>query len=265
MFRSRPMNQNGVVLERASRWWLTASLGEKDFLPSKDLIVWIDGFEMLTTSWAVAGCYDVTYKSPTGADITCKYAHLSDVDRYRREFTLEAAVMRIEYTELSTFLYLNAVEEGIRGYACELAKPPKKLPMGVALLRAVEEKTSMWKKKDFLLVKRQHNPNKGHGRGQGQQFQLQDVPPPPPFHATPQENGKHGGGKPPKKAGDPSRASKTKDGKAVCFKWNEGNCTMNNCKFVHGCSKRLASGHACGQNHIASRHDPSKHGAVAKN
>ena len=137
--------------------------------------------------------------------------HLSEADRYRRELTLDTPILRKEYTEQYAHIYLNAVEEATRGYATEIAKPPKKIPYGRALLKSVEEKVSYWKKKDHLLVPRgQNTGNKGDGNKGGNQFN-QPPPPPPPRGPNAAAASKGGGRKGQKQEG--GRASKTANGR----------------------------------------------------
>ena len=49
-----------------------------------DLLVWLDFFETLTLTWAVCGCYDVDFTGADGKVTKMKFAHLSDLDQYRR-------------------------------------------------------------------------------------------------------------------------------------------------------------------------------------
>ena len=78
---------------------------------------------------------------------------------------------------------------------------------------------------------------------------------------TDQQNGK-GGGKRPKKQSATGLAAETKNGKKVCFAYNNPHgCNKGqSCNFAHACSVKIAGGFACGMDHTAAKHDESRHG-----
>ena len=223
----------------------------KDTLPMVDFL---ENFERLTVTWAVAGCYSVTNTMSSEPNATCLYVKQHEVDTYRREFSLEAGNLRKYFTEGSSVRYLTAVEESMRGEAVKNARPPKKKPYGKSLVLAVETKASAWTKFRNLLIPRSE-PTKPKGHVQPQLI--------PGLPAIMDQSGggkANGKGKQPKKLrnsgkGTTSAQLTTADGARPCFKFNsKDGCKQKECRFPHVCNAVLPSGFLCGQKHTQMAH-----------
>ena len=224
-----------------------------------DLLMWLDFFETLTSSWAICGCYDVEFVGADGKTTKMKFAHLSDVDQYRREFVVEAIALRKEFTDSSVMEYLDVIELFFRGIAVELGKPPQRLPWGMALLRALESKSSIWTKRANILIPRRmpHKPEPTQPN-RGLAIPFQPNQPNVPNSPGRFKHGDKNGGK--QKEKGKGKGKRTKEGKTPCFLYNGSGCNRSDCRFDHVCSAVLSDGMACGSKHKASEHDPKKHG-----
>ena len=190
-------------------------------------------FEILTQTWATCGCFDVSIKitQPGQADSTkqVKYAHWSDCDAYRFLFMHEASVLREKYPEWKVLNFLMTIEEGVRGYACQMARQDvDPVPWGTALLAAYKNNPELWNLHRHLLdgdaSAPSHQlapPQQSHGEGQAR-----------PFRAV------H------------CRAFQTAQG-----------CYKQNCEYLHACNAVKSNGGFCNlKNHGAANHNWSKGG-----
>ena len=226
-----------------------------------DLLTWLDLFETLTITWAVCGCYEIDWKDRDERVVKIKMAHQSDLDQYRREFVTEALILRKTFTDASVVLYLDTIELSFRSHACELGKPPLKMPWGLALLKAQEVKAANWSKRDNLLVARQR-------KNDGRQPPPPSTPTWPPAHlpafaalANEPYNQPNVPASPRKPRGGKNKAKETtKDGKVPCFLYNGAGCKRPQCRFAHVCNVVLKEGGLCGAKHPASSHDEKQHG-----
>ena len=229
-----------------------------------DLLDWMFAFEYTARSWAIVGNYDVEYvpmDSESLAKKTVRYAHMADLEAYRRELAGDIPCLRKLNTEESVLNYKEKLEEEIRKKAIEFARPPLKYPWGLSLLKACDVKASLWTKLDYLLIPRYWAQWSRH---------LPSAPPPQLMAiedssgggASSAQGGKADGkGKrePKKKV---KKGKQTADGQKVCFKFN-GNkgCQTAGCQFKHVCNVTMPSGAICGGSHSRKNHDPAKHGA----
>ena len=135
----------------------------------------------------------------------------------------------------------------------------------------MESKASLWTKLRNLLVERQDN-----RKPKGRQPRMPPSSPLPFFPMlanAPHEQHVDGGNPPPPPKGQGKKkkgsavgfASETKNGKKVCFAYNNPHgCKKANCTFTHACSIKVGSGHACGMDHPAMKHDEARHGRLEK-
>ena len=202
-----------------------------DVMGQATLSKWFSSFDIVTNTWAVTGCFDVTHKGETR-----KYAHWAELTSYLYEFQAKANELRdTHYGDTKIYLYLSAMEEEFRAKAIELCRSGEEVPFGDALKRSIKENAHLWQEKRHLVEGQQQR--SGGGRGN---YQSNLQPLPAASFQTPK---------------NPSNSP--------CKFFNSNNgCTNKKCQFAHTCNRKLQSGKLCGQNHVAQSHDEGKHGKV---
>ena len=97
----------------------------EDDAAAGDLYLFLSRLDVLSLTWGVVGCYDVTYQSAT-----CKFCHASEASQYYYEFHFKAGDLRARFTDQSIHVYLTVVEEAFRGKAVEFTRSADKIPWG---------------------------------------------------------------------------------------------------------------------------------------
>ena len=199
---------------------------------SQTMANWIRCFGIVTTTWAVTGCFKVAFEGKETL-----YAHWAEVEAYMFEFQERAIDLRASFSEYSVFTYLHAMEETMRAKAIELARGSRALPWGKALAACIKENALIWQEKRYMLM-RQTTDYKGAGSRIGKEA-----------------------------ARSPGSANSSKaESKRACTFWQKGVCTKGEqCTFAHVCNALLSSGRRCTKKHRAKDHDPEQHGKLAFN
>ena len=225
---------------------------------AKDPFIWFENFEGCANTWALAGCFYVSFQD-TG-DTAAKqilYVHRSDAYGYFRVFKKKFQELRRTFSDASALAYLAAVEQKIRAKAIDLARSNLKIPFGIALTRALLMESTAWQMEATVLRYPEPPPNsrretrvetpagpKGGGKSSV------DTP------STSKNSNANG----PQKTS--ARATHI-DGKEICpfYQTPKKGCTNKKCNKQHVCNKILiSSGKACGGSHPACRHNKQRDG-----
>ena len=225
-----------------------------------DLIVWGEKLSVLGNTWAIVGCYLVTYIE-NGVSSQVHFCSKYESEFYVLDFTSMMVRLRMRFTDTSVYLYLDACEEAFRSKAIEIVRGTEKVPWGKALLRVLREEAAIWLQfRDILVLKHTPAPNgqrfgnipalldgvKGLGKGKDKDKGKQRTPNPP---AGP-------GGKQRVKT-----VTQSSDGVQVCKRYNDHRgCTTKQCQFAHICDVLLENNAMCGGKHKRKDHDSSRHG-----
>ena len=185
---------------------------------------WFACFDIVVNTWAVTGCFDITYDGQSR-----KYVHWSEVQEYHFEFTLKSNELTdLRHSEYKIFQYLSSVEEDIRAKAIELARGESECPWGLALTTARKECAHVWLEKRDKLIANNTAPD----------IRTQRPPKQAAFQPTIQQQEE-----------------------SHCKFFNQGRCTVANCNFAHKCNAALKTGKRCGRkDHGASNHNDHNHG-----
>ena len=250
---------------------LTITLGSNQEEGSaRTLLQWMEKLRILTTSWAIAGNYDVPILDGVSSiDVVdrngqkmTRMVHLSEADEYCYEFIDQIHQLADTYTEPSILSFVDAVEPRFRAKTVELTRGPLQLPFGYGLINSLRTYGSAWQAEHQRLVE----------KSRGRQPALTDThpnPPPPPRAPNRQSQPNNSGGKGQGKDKDKGKrrmvtAHSLANGGQICQRWNStGGCRDKDCKKGHVCDAVLAStGKACGASHRRSQHVAQTNGEV---
>ncbi len=77
---------------------------------SPDLFFFLERLEIFTTTFAVVGNFDTTFKDPRSAtpetELKAPYVHWQDVSDFSRRFKRCVSVLRTKYTDASGLTYV---------------------------------------------------------------------------------------------------------------------------------------------------------------
>jgi hypothetical protein len=185
---------------------------------------WFSCFDIVVNTWAVVGCFDVTFETKVR-----KYVHWAEVSAYMYEFQAKAnELQQKQYADKAIFYYLSAVEEEMRSKAIEMARSESEVPWGECLKLSTKANAHLWQeKRDMLEVRKQYQQPPNFG-----------APAVAAYVAPPNK------------------------GASTCRHFNKGTCSVPKCGYAHVCSQILVKGNICGRkDHGAHEHDEAKHGA----
>ena len=224
---------------------------------------WLRSLEVLTTTWFVAGCYDVQWEGRT-----IKFCTQDVAVKYFREFSFLTDELLVEFFDSSVVDYCASVDEALRIRCLEYVRakeenPTKgKMPWGPSVTKVLSESSRTWNDKRSLL------------RTLPSAQSASKQPPPPAAGQADAQRPQQ-----PRSSGQPQKAPSTSAGPQrknwttakvgtkgieVCKKYNDRRgCKASKCKYSHECDVVLARGGSnCGSSsHNREGHDPDRHGA----
>jgi hypothetical protein len=130
--------------------------------PSRYLRVFIASVEKVVLTWAVAGCFDVTWKGEQK-----KYVHWSEVTSYLKTIKKHTNDKIGKYSEGSIVNWVIEVEHKFRAAAIQLARTgdlEARMPWGLSLLEAIKNGSHEWQEADHLLIAYRSPQTKGDGK-----------------------------------------------------------------------------------------------------
>ena len=221
-------------------------------------------YEILATTWSIAGCKEVEYEGKKFL-----YCHWQSATKYVRNLRKRTEHLTVSFTEASVIEFLVCSEEYIRGYAMEATRSRSiRMPWGESLVTAYEKHQYIWQDNKNLLV-----PRSG-GNHRDERDKYISLERSPGSSQAQQGKGKGGKGKGKKGGADIFKGDlnlctvrKNARGHEICKMFNDGRGCSKSCPqgFLHGCDLRVASTkHACGLPHPRKAHDQLKHGKVIK-
>ena len=265
--RSAPIKRSrlsdGLVLE-------SRDIEGEDRFEAAGLWPYFDAFDVVVTTWAVAGCFDIEYE---GKNV--RYAHWESVASYLFDVRHHAVEAMESYQEASVRLFVSSVEEEIRGYAIEMARRAAPVPWGLALALAAAQHSHLWQERRCLLQPR--------GSAQRQRSRTPPVRKARQRSRTPRkerpgkgaEKGASKGAPQLQGRADGAPAARSKwmtsdkdaEGWPLCKRWNDKRGCTGQCngRSTHACDIMLEKTmKACGSTkHNRVSHDPRVHGAPA--
>ena len=207
---------------------------------------------ILTNTWVVAGCYEVTIK-----DETRLYCSWQETNEYYRKFEEKSYKMLLSYTDESVCEWLVKTEERFRTVAIGMVRDSDLVPWGMAITHAIKHENQLWTEDSELLVpKSRAQPQQPHALATGEPggglLALDDV-------ARKVKNQRE-----PSQKLKVATATETKAGRGICKPWNDQRgCSQRSCPkgFAHCCDVLLDNGKVCeSSSHTRSKHDAQKHG-----
>ena len=249
--------------------WVT---GEVDAVPCPDTRAFLRLLRLLTTGWAVAGCYKVTWDNREMI-----YAHWQECDTWLSTFEEIAWKWVDDFGDAAAHVKITMVDERFRVGAIELTRdhaedePP--MPWGKALLRSLRDKWYIFTEARQELVEyigsRPQGSRAAASSGAGassrtvQKARSNMAITANKVQFTKAEKEKVAD----KKASKPACGKCTKDGTVVCKAVNDkrgctglaGNCPKGQ---YHGCDILLLSTKACcgSKTHTRTQHREDLHG-----
>jgi len=238
---------------------------------------WLRNLEILTNTWALAGCFNVQW-----AGSPVKYAHWEQTSLYLYEFRTRMEAEALKYFPGPVLDFAIQTEEAFRGAAIQLARDDPPVPWGLALLTALDKSSQIWSDKKEVLG---HKINRASASASsdawvdpnaaawGKPAKPKSKPGPPPQLASVKGKGKKGDGKKGKAKGDGNdggdrrkwvKNNYSASGRWICHPWNSPGGCRSPCQDggLHVCDATLANGYGCEGNHTKANHHVSRDGAV---
>jgi hypothetical protein len=161
---SEAVAHTGAKRARLSDFAVVQFEGMDDYeeSPSRYLRVFIASVEKVVLTWAVAGCFDVTWK---GEQV--KYVHWAETTSYLKTIKKHTNDKIGKYSEGSIVNWIIEVEHKFRAAAIQLARTgdlDARMPWGLALLDAIKNGAHEWQEADHLLVAYRSPQVKGDGK-----------------------------------------------------------------------------------------------------
>jgi hypothetical protein len=211
-----------------------------DVRDTNKVFMLISQLNILSTTWAVAGCFDTAEKDKDGSFL--KYAHWQDCSEYVGEIERRAIKMLPWCKEQSVASFVVDVDAHLRAAAIDLIRSEEVSSFGTALKMAVKEQYHVFKEFEDAVEPRQtanlanavwngqRLKARQQNQGQGNKSQKGD-----------DKGSRKGAGK----GGKAPKGGKDKNKKGICSNFNQGRCNSPNCNKLHMCSNKKKNGTFC--------------------